>query len=860
LILGLRQDLSSRHVEEIQPHHGGYPDEVKFIVPYQRNPHFKGRGELLTKLQKKLCEIVPDQHNHRVALYGLGGVGKTQLALEYVYRHWQSKTYDRVYWISAVSQATLFTGLREIGVRAQCVPENTDLKPSDIAKSVLRWLNAQSDKWLFVIDNLDDITVVDEYLPDTAVEQHTLITTRNQHCDDIPAERLEVGILEINEAKQLLLSRAKLAGSVGQTPEGNGEAAEIVKELGRLPLAIEQAAAYIREASHDIFQFLPSYRNDRKFYHARMSKGNRTYPNSLANTWHLSFHQVQQNSHAAAELLRLLAFLNPDGVMIEFLERGIEGLTEELQALVADRKKFYDALAELTRFSLIGRQDEGSPRISIHRLVQSIIQDNMTPSECSVMTATVIKLCRFGFPDGDWDILELRQMGRRYQDQVVPPLRAIGGYIESVGMGDLLEDVGVFLLADGNYQDAIEVLAKAVRIMETLQGCEDSDTIRATGWLASAYWNQGDLNEAQKLEQKVLELRKRLLGKEHPKTLQTMGNLASTYGDQGKWEDAQNLQENVLELRKRLLGQEHPSTLTAMANVAATYRNQGKWDDAQKLEEKVLELRKKLLGQEHPVTLTSMSNLAATYWEQGKFDDAQKLEEKALESTKRLLGQEHPETLRAMANLAVTYGSLGKLDEAQALQEKVLEMSGRIMGQEHPMTLTAISNLASTYCDIGETSRSIELLEMAIEKQHRILGHEHHHTLNTKYELAYSYKADGRDGEAIALLQDTLEAQIRILGGEHPSTKDSADTLELWEGEAIAHLLSEQLRNRGEEHPSTKESVDTLGLWEERRGIIALQISLLNSRDQNGGRLGIRNSSLSQITTTSIRTRLWHSS
>src|SRR5271170_2961194 len=110
-ILGLRQDLSSRHGEKFQPHHGGSTDEIKFIVPYERNPHFKGRGELLTKLHKKLCEIVPDQHNHRVALYGLGGVGKTQLALEYVYRHWQSKTYDRVYWISAVSQATLFTGL-----------------------------------------------------------------------------------------------------------------------------------------------------------------------------------------------------------------------------------------------------------------------------------------------------------------------------------------------------------------------------------------------------------------------------------------------------------------------------------------------------------------------------------------------------------------------------------------------------------------------------------------------------------------------------------------------------------------------------------------------------------------------------
>jgi tetratricopeptide (TPR) repeat protein len=395
-----------------------------------------------------------------------------------------------------------------------------------MAKNVLRWLNAQSNKWLFVIDNLDDITVVDEYLPNTAVEQHTLITTRNQHCDDIPAEGLEVGVLEIIEAKQLLLTRAKLARSVGQTREVNNEAGEIVEELGCLPLAIEQAAAYIREASHDIFQFLPSYRNDRKFYHARLSKGNRTYPNSLANTWHLSFQEVQQNSHAAAELLRLLAFLNPDGVMIEFLERGIDGLTEELQALVADRKKLFDALAELARFSLIGRQDEGSPRISIHRLVQSIIQDNMTPSEFSTMTMTVIELCHFKFPDGDWDwdILDLRQMGRRYRDQVVLPLRAIG-YIESVEMGNLLKAVGIFLLEEGNYQEAAEFLANAVRIMETLQGCEHSNTIRATGWLASAYLKQGNFNEAQKTKSERAGFEEDFVGTGTPRDIGNDGKL-----------------------------------------------------------------------------------------------------------------------------------------------------------------------------------------------------------------------------------------------------------------------------------------------------------------------------------------------
>lgn len=281
-----------------------------------------------------------------------------------------------------------------------------------------------------------------------------------------------MSVLDITGATELLLTRAKV-GPTGDTPEGKKAAAEIVSELGFLPLAIDQAAAYICEASYDLFDFLPSYRNDRRFYHARTAKGNRTYPNSLANTWNLSFEKVKQNSHETAELLKLLAFPNPDGVLIDFLERGKDGLTVELRALVGDRKKLYDALAELTRFSLIGRQDDGSLRITIHRLVQSIIKDNMSPTKVSVTTSTVIELCAFGFPwsDNQWETLKLRQLGRRHQNQVVPPLQALDQVV-SAERGHFLTRVGEFLWHEGNYRQASELLDTGVTILERVKGCE----------------------------------------------------------------------------------------------------------------------------------------------------------------------------------------------------------------------------------------------------------------------------------------------------------------------------------------------------------------------------------------------------
>ena len=281
--------------------------------------NFTGRETLIAALCTKLGEIAPNHWNHRVALFGLGGVGKTQLALEYVYTH--RDNYEFVFWISAVSEATILSSFQDIAKRTRCVPNTISMPPPEIASGVLAWLNRQ-ESWLLVIDNLDNIEVIDNYLPEMSPGKHTLITTRNRHCDDIPAEGLEVRALEVDDAAHLLLTRAK----VEQTQDIKNEAINIVRELGCLPLAIEQAAAFIREASNDIFSYLSSYRNNRKRHHARASKANRKYYNeSVATTWHMSFNQIENENNDAIKLLQLLAFLNPDGILTDFLEAGKDG-------------------------------------------------------------------------------------------------------------------------------------------------------------------------------------------------------------------------------------------------------------------------------------------------------------------------------------------------------------------------------------------------------------------------------------------------------------------------------------------------------------------------------------------------------
>ena len=178
------------------------------MVPYQRNPHITGRDELLTQVSEKLRETKQKKFNHRIAIYGIGGIGKTQVAIEYVYQY--ETQYDGIYWINASDQAALLSGFQEIGSMTGCVSTATDLEPIEVAKGVLSWLRREQN-WLVVIDNLDDITVVAGFLPQTGPHQHTLITTRNPNSSGIPAEGLEVPLLDSADSVDLLCTLSNIA-------------------------------------------------------------------------------------------------------------------------------------------------------------------------------------------------------------------------------------------------------------------------------------------------------------------------------------------------------------------------------------------------------------------------------------------------------------------------------------------------------------------------------------------------------------------------------------------------------------------------------------------------------------------------
>ena len=574
-------------------------------------------------------------YKHRIALYGLGGIGKTQISLEYCFRY--KDDYDYIFWLSAMDQTRLLSSFREIaGILTEHGDRISDGSNEEIARAVLRCLGSKN-KWLLIFDNLDNIRIADGYLPHTHLSGHVLITTRNKNCHGIPAEGVEINLLNASDSISLLLHRSGLGND--QREEVIIEAQKIVDILGYLPLAIEQAASYIR-STQNIFEYLETYSQNQKDMLLNKPTGNHPYGESIFTTWKTSFRQLERTSPESIPLSRILAFMNPDETLVKFLKAGKAALQPELRRIFENNFLFRQSLHGLEDFSLIRVWDEGR-RITIHRLVQDVVRDDLDVVSHASISTQALQLALTAFPAIIHGVN--RDLCRTYYPQVTAILDNVEKHtvfpdstIKDMNYFRLSDRLTSYLYFDGYYSDAVKYCRRCLQISERMVGKEHPNTLRSMNNLAAMYDNMGRLNEAVKVFESCLEIRKRVLGEEHPDTLWSMNGLATTYNSLGRSNEAVKVFEACLEIRKRVLGEEHPDTLWSMSNLAATYDRLGRSNEAVKVNGACLEIRKRVLGEEHPDTLQSMSNLAATYDRLGRSSEAVKVFEACLEIRKRV--------------------------------------------------------------------------------------------------------------------------------------------------------------------------------------------------------------------------------
>ena len=797
-----------------------YPDlREKFIgkvgpLPFWNVPRgtdfFTGREEILEELERRL---EAGSASLTQTIVGLGGIGKTQIAIEYCRQH-RARYRGGIFWLDASSADSLRRSY------AQCAEELDLVQPKtpeeDAIPRFLRHLASHSD-WLTIFDNADEPEEIVPLLPKSPLG-HLLVTSRRQSPGLGRAKPLAVDCLSTEKATEFLIDRSHRKPSA-LSPEDQSAFQELAVELGGLPLALEQAGVYLDHHSKlTITGYLAAFRKQKATTLEKLLPFQGGYEQTVATTWVIGFEKLTQAEPAAIEALQYFAFLAPEEIPLRLLLEQGASFGPALGALVemisADPLALEERLIEpLMRYSFAAFDGK---TFSVNRLVQEIIRLDLGERGIAIL-GKVYEALDVLFPQ-DTESRDAWELAA----PLLPHLQASANHwrepngVEPIFLwlrgGSNAKAYGRAKLAQGLEEKALEVSRRVL-------GEEHPLALISMIHLAETLRALGDFAGARDLQENALEVYRRVRGEEHPMTLISMIDLASTLRALGDAAKARYLHENALEVRRRVLGEEHPDTLTSMNNLALNLLILGDAVGAREILENALEVSRRVLGEEHPSTLTSMNNLASNLLILGDAVGAREILENALEVRRRVLGEEHPDTLTSMSNLASTLRALGDAAKARYLRENTLEVRRRVLGEEHPSTLISMDNLAETLRAMGDSEGARDLHENSLEVRRRVLGEEHPDTLTSMNNLAETLRAIGDSTKARYLHENALEVRRRVLGEEHPSTLISMDNLAETlramgdsEGARDLHENALEVRRRvlGEEHPDTLTSMNNL--------------------------------------------------
>lgn len=740
-------------------------DMPSWNVPFRRNPFFTGRTALLERLHKQLNQSRNAALAQSQALSGLGGIGKTQTAVEYAYRY--RDQYRAIFWVRAASRETLvadFVALAQL----LSLPGQDAQDQMLIVATVKRWLE-QHEGWLLILDNADDMALLSDFLPGE-YKGHLLLTTRSQALGRI-ATSIPVEKMELSEGIEFLLRRAKLLSpdesleSVSQALRTSAQ--RLVEELDGLPLALEQAAAYIEELECTLAEYLTLFKKHRLALLKRQSHLSTDYPLTVANTWALSFAQVEQANPAAAELLRLCSFLHPDAIPEAMLTEGARELGPVLQPVASDSFLLNEAIQVLRRYSLIKRDPEERV-LNVHRLVQVVLKEHLDEAVKRQWAERIVRAVNAAFPEVSFNTWARCE---RY----LPHMQACAELIDTYHFSfpqaiRLLHQAGCFLRDRGLYVQAEPFLLQAFKLYEQGAGSAHPDTARSLNDLAWLYYLQGKYEQAEPLLQRALTIREQVLGNDHVDTAVTLNNLAWLYMQQSRYTQAEHLYQRALAIREHVSGALHADTALTLNDIAMLYIYQGKYEQAEPLLQRALTIREQVLGRSHPDVAESLNNLAMIHYYNEKYEQAEPLYQQALSIREQALGPEHPDVAISLNNLANLYRNQYKYEQAVPLLQRALTIFEQVQGAEHPNTAIVLLNLAQIYYLWGMLEKAEPLYQRALSINEQMLGSEHPETAFSLYSLANLYRNQGKHERADFLYQRAIAIFEQALGSDHPDT------------------------------------------------------------------------------------------
>ncbi|HEX4704933.1 MAG TPA: tetratricopeptide repeat protein [Pseudonocardiaceae bacterium] len=792
-------------------------------------------------------------------LSGTGGVGKTQLAAAHARRFWDDPAVDVIAWINAGSRDTVVSAYLDAAVAV------LGADPDQPDRAVLRWLSwlATTDRrWLIVLDDLRLPGDLRGLWPPNRDTGQVVITTRYRGAglDRPNTTRIPVDVYTPAEAHTYLTER--LPDHPAHEVDG------LARDLGLLPLALTQAAAYLINNPTTTIAAYRTRLADRSRTLADVVPSPDELPDDheriITLTWVMSLElaaRLARDERAPRTLLELASVLDPTGIPRSLFDTHAVTRLADTDADI-DADVVADGLAVLHRLNLITLQPHG---IRVHGLVQRATRDLSSQELRPHLVVTAANALMETWPNIPNDpnveamfranaaILAEHAGENLWSDAAHPALIRIGLSLNGVGRPaqareyyEVLHAHAVAILGP-DHRDTLTIrnnvahslgeagdLAGAVAVYHALLadqsrvlGPDDHDTLRTRNNIAHCRAEAGDHAGAVAAMAELLDDLLRVLGPDHAATLRARNSSASWTGEAGDPAGAASALEQVLVDRVRVLGPDSPETLGTRNNLASWRGHAGNVPRAIVEFERLLVDRVRVLGPDHPDTLMTRNNIAFWRGEAGDHAGAVAELERLLADRSRVLGPDHPAALTTRSNLACSRGEAGDLAGAIAALEQVLVDRVRVLGPDHPDTLTTRHNIASTRGRAGDAAGAVADFEQLLGDLLRVCGPDHPHTLSARGGIAFWRDKAGDPAGAVTALEQLLADQLRTLGPDHPDTLLTRNNMAFSAANtgnaagavtALAELLADLVRVFGPEHPHTLATRGNLVHWRGQAG------------------------------------------
>ncbi|MEV0133664.1 FxSxx-COOH system tetratricopeptide repeat protein [Dactylosporangium sp. NPDC050688] len=677
----------------------------------------------------------------QAAVHGLGGIGKTELVLHYAREY--AGRYRLMWWVTADTAENVGLGLAALTRRLH--PAVTLV---DAQEWAVGWLQSNRD-WLLVLDNVERVEDIRKLLGSVMGQGHVVVTTRldlgRAWWTKLQLSPLRLGVLERAASVALLTELTGLPDAAA--------ANRLAADLGDLPLALEQAGAYISQHAGlgcDEYRALLATRFGQVA--ANGGEGGAAQ-RTVASVWQVTMNTIRDRSALADRVMRVLGWLAPEALPDDVL----------LPLADDDAPALSDALTLLASYSMIGRS---VGRVSVHRLVQAVTRAGTPPDGLD----QAVQLLNAALPD---DPMRNVATWPRW-DELLPHIDSVLTHLPGTHENSVALNIGAcaagYRQFQGQVAEAVAAFERLLADRRRMLGDDHPQTLITRNNLAAAYREAGRLAEAVAAFEQLLIDSRRVLGDDHPETLTTRGNLAAACREAGRLAEAIAASEQLLIDSRRVLGDDHPHTLTTRNNLAVAYREAGRAAEAVAAFEQLLIDSRRVLGDDDLSTLTTRGNLAAAYREAGRVAKAVAAFEQLLIDSRRVLSDDHPNTLTTRSNLALAYREASRVAEAFAAFEQLLIDARRVFGDDHPNTLITRSNLALAYREAGRAAKAVAAFEQLLIDARRVFGDDHPETLAIRGNLAVAYGEAGREAEAVVAFEQLLIDARRVFRDDDPST------------------------------------------------------------------------------------------